>query len=221
MKVMNIICDKCVSEGLKFCATNITSPAQYIEGSSSADIWIVGLNPKSKIGTIEERSQQEFENWRPSSENDPKSKDSYFFNFKKVSPKLYSNWQSSQSRVSHTDLVKCFSSTFPPENADAEIIIENCQSYLLQQLQQYQPKIVICNGSPVCRIIKSWFPPITQDLGNVDITTSYQATMTLNNGQTHSFWIVLSGFIGRIDDMNKRRLGKEIEEICKQENIVL
>jgi hypothetical protein len=211
---MNIICDKCVSEGLKFCATNITSPAQYIEGSSSADIWIVGLNPKSPIGSVEQRTVSDFTQLDPDCH-------SYFRDFKKVSSKFYTNWKSHSSRIAHTDLVKCFSSTFPPENADAEIIIENCQSYLLQQLQQYQPKIVICNGSPVCRIIKSWFPPITQDIGNIDITTSYQATMTLNNGQTHIFWIVLSGFIGRIDDMNKRRLGKEIEEICKQENIVL
>jgi hypothetical protein len=59
-----------------------------------------------------------------------------------------------------------------------------------------------------------FFPPQTNE--SLEILTSYKTTY-----EEHSFWIVLSGFIGRIDDRNKRRLGKEIEHILDIEKIFL
>ena len=61
-----------------------------------------------------------------------------------------------------------------------------------------------------------FFPP--KNGTDLKFVTSYKTQVELENG-IHEFWIVLSGFIGRIDDRNKRRLGKEIEEIIETENI--
>ena len=72
--------------------------------------------------------------------------------------------------------------------------------------------MIICNGSPVCWEIIRIFPP--KQNYELDCLTSYCAK--INN---HNFWIVLSGFIGRIDNRNKRRLGIEIEQIIEKENI--
>jgi uracil-DNA glycosylase len=161
---MRLTCDKCSNFGLGFYSTNI-QPHEYIEGKSNADIWIIGLNPKGSVGNIEQRTVADFENFDPDCH-------SYFHDFRKVSQRLYRNWKSEKSRIAHTDLVKCFSPSFPPQIINdykkkaikVETIIQNCKIHLLLQLNKSRPKVVICNGS------------------NVE----------------HSFWVVLSGFIGRI-----------------------
>ena len=199
-------CDRCSSFGLSFYADNIF-PQEYLEGKQSADIWIVGLNPKAEIGNVEKRTREQFEAFDPDCHP-------YFHDFKKVSSKLYDNWKSKNSKVAHTDLVKCFSLSFPPTHKliDKIKIVNNCKVYLLDQIQNGKPKIIICNGSDVCSEIITFFPPNTNEPLNT--LTSYKTIY-----KEHSFWIVLSGFIGRIDDRNKRRLGKEIEHILELENI--
>ncbi|MGB6037489.1 MAG: hypothetical protein WBG42_14535, partial [Cryomorphaceae bacterium] len=97
---MNPICTKCQTHGLSFYANHI-KPHQYIEGNPNADIWIIGLNPKNEIGTVETRTLQDFKDFDPDCHP-------YFSDFKKVSPKLYQNWKSNNSAIAHTDLVKCF-----------------------------------------------------------------------------------------------------------------
>ncbi|MGB6034670.1 MAG: hypothetical protein WBG42_00280, partial [Cryomorphaceae bacterium] len=98
-------------------------------------------------------------------------------------------------------------------------IVNNCSEHLLNQLIAGKPKLLICNGSTVCWEIMRLFPP---HLENHDpkTLTSYRASQTID-GSDHHFWIVLSGFIGRIDDRNKRRLGMEVEEILEREGIEL
>jgi hypothetical protein len=64
------------------------------------------------------------------------------------------------------------------------------------------------------------FPPKT-DIIDIKSLTSYKTDVEFSNGSKHQFWVVLSGFIGRIDDWSKRRLGKEIEKIFDVENIEL
>jgi uracil-DNA glycosylase len=213
---VRLACDKCAKHGLGFYATHI-SPADYIEGRHDADVWIIGLNPKGDIGVEEKRTIQDFDNFSPSSH-------SYFKDFSKVSRKLYDNFNSANSRVAHTDLIKCFSPSFPPvvqQNGqqkipNVELVIKNCIEHLMEQLRRHTPKIIICNGSPVSREILKVFPPPATE--NWNTITSYQADLP---GTDHKFWIVLSGFIGRIDDRNKRRLGMEIEQILTQEKIEL
>jgi len=201
-------CDRCSSLGLSFHAENIY-PYEYLEGKPTADIWIVGLNPKGEIGGINKRTKEDFISFDPDCH-------SYFHDFKKVSKKLYSNWKSQDSKVAHTDLVKCASPSFPATGKylDQEAIVKNCKVHLLEQIKRGKPKVIICNGSVVCREMINFFPPETTEPTNT--LTSYKAVY-----EGHSFWIVLSGFIGRIDDRNKRRLGKEIEQILDLEKIVL
>jgi len=203
-------CDKCKNYGLEFRSTQKISPIDFIDGNVNADIWIVGLNPKNKIGHIEERSLNDFINFNPNGH-------SYFRDFRKVSEKLYTNWERQDRNIAHTDLVKCFSETFPPENEEKKKnnqkdIVDNCVGFLKEQILTNKPKLIICNGSPVCREIIRIFPP--QQATDLDSLTSYCA-----NIENHNFWIVLSGFIGRIDNRNKRRLGMEIEQIIEKENI--
>lgn len=203
-------CDKCKAYGLEFRAKRDISPVNVIDGNVNADILIVGLSPKGKIGHIEERSLSDFVDFNPNGH-------SYFRDFRKVSEKLYLNWEKQNRNIAHTDLVKCFSETFPPENetqkkVSQRIIVDNCVGFLKKQILAIKPKIIICNGSAVCWEMIRMIPP--KQLKNLDSLTSY--CVEIDN---HKFWVVLSGFIGRIDNRNKRRLGMEIEKIIEQESI--
>ena len=216
---MDLVCDKCKEFGLGFYAEYI-KPEQYIEGNPNAEIWIVGLNPKAEIGNFEYRTIEDFKNFNPSSHP-------YFSDFKKVSNKLYENWISNKSIVAHTDLIKCFSKSFPPKveingklkSVKINKVVDKCIVHLYNQIKKSKPKIIICNGSIVSWELIRLFPPETS-AADLKTLTSYKATINIDNIK-HQVWIVLSGFIGRIDDRNKRRLGKEIENILIEENIVL
>ncbi len=203
-------CDKCKNYGFEFRSRHNISPIDFIDGNVNADIWIIGLNPKNKVGHIEERSLNDFKLFNPNGHP-------YFRDFKKVSERLYKNWERQDRNIAHTDLVKCFSETFPPKNIEnvknnQRHIVDNCVGFLKKQILISKPKMIICNGSPVCREIIRMFPP-NQNY-DLDCLTSY-----CTNIDNHKFWIVLSGFIGRIDNRNKRRLGMEIEQIIEKEKI--
>mgnify|MGYP006444389983 CR=1 FL=1 len=209
---IHITCNKCKNYGLKFRTKHNVSPVDAIDGNPDADIWIIGLNPKGKVGHIEERSLTDFKLFNP--DGPP-----YFRDFRKVSEKLYKNWQRKDSNIAHVDIVKCFSDTFPPKSTDKRNsnqwrIIDNCIDYLKIQIMTHKPKMIICNGSPVSRIIMSLLPP--PQINDLERLTSY-----CTNVDNHNFWIVLSGFIKRIDNRNKRRLGMEIEQIIEKENLLL
>jgi uracil-DNA glycosylase len=208
---MNLVCHKGAKHGLSFRSEHI-APEEYIEGNPRADILIVGLNPKGELGKVEGRTKSDFENFDPDCHP-------YFADFRKVSEVLYQNWKSRNSLVAHTDLVKCFSHSFPPKtlerqrgNAKNEIV-GNCVGYLKRQIEVIKPKVIVCNGSTVCWEMLRLFPPQLESYDPKTLT-SYQASHKVA-GLSHDFWVVLSGFIGRIDDRNKRRLGVEIEGILR------
>ena len=149
---MPITCDSCKDYGLSFYSTKGILPINYIEGRSDSKIWIVGLNPSGELHSSnnqENRTLEEFENFHPDDKN---KKHKYFHDFKKVSLPLYKNYQSKEmSIVAHTDLVKCFSKTFPPffgkkENRNKAIsaIIKNCYEHLEKQIRIHQPQMIIC-----------------------------------------------------------------------------
>lgn len=203
-------CDKCKNYGFEFRSKHNIYPINFIDGNVDADIWIIGLNPKNKVGHVEERNLNDFKLFNPNGHP-------YFRDFRKVSEILYKNWECQDRNIAHTDLVKCFSDTFPPKNGDngknnQRHIVDNCIEFLKKQILTSKPKMIICNGSPVCLEMIRIFPP--QQNYDLDCLTSYCA-----NIDNHNFWIVLSGFIGRIDNRNKRRLGMEIEQIIEKENI--
>lgn len=205
-----IKCNTCRSQGLSLQFKSSTiGPEDYIEGNHSSPVWIIGLNPKGSIGIEEYRTVKELQNFSP-------EQHSYFKKFRKVSAILYENWNSKLSKVAHTDIVKCFAPQFPPIIDDVPLdvtqIIKNCSGYLLKQINTYKPQIIVCNGSQVCKEMIKHFPPKS---GEPPLHTSYKA-----ESNEHKFWIILSGFIGRIDDRNKRRLGQEIERIAKEEKIL-
>ncbi len=108
-KKIHVTCDKCKHYGLEFRSSHQLSPVDAIDGNVDADIWIIGLNPKNKPGHIEERSVNEFSAFNP--DGHP-----YLRAFRKVSEKLYKNWTRPEKNIAHTDLVKCFSDSFPPGN---------------------------------------------------------------------------------------------------------
>ena len=195
-------CDKCKDVGLEF--HRAYKPAEFIEGKPSSDIWIVGLNPAAETGwtdqgrTTDELSKafDDLDNVHP-----------YFKNFRKVSPTLFGMF-GKESGVAHTDIVKCSSKCWPPKTAKgkkARTVIQNCKQYLFEQIESYQPKMIICNGAPVSHQINEILP--------VDkwlTETAYQSTIFGQN-----IVVVLSGFIGRMDNFSKRRLGYEIESLLK------
>lgn len=202
---MNIICNKCEQFGFTFKAEHLNSPKEFWEGPKDAKILIVGLNPKNDPNRVEERTINEMEFLDP--ESHP-----YFRDLKNVSKNLYDNWSSDSSIVAHTDLVKCSSYHFPPKINDitlnkksVQLIINSCSSYLIEQIKRSNVEMIICNGAPVSKMIRSIFPP-----QNNDHITSY-------NYQLHdrNIKIILSGFIGRIDNHNRRRLGQEIESFIE------
>ncbi|GFP27095.1 hypothetical protein HKBW3S33_00507 [Candidatus Hakubella thermalkaliphila] len=196
---MNFECSKCKNYGLKYSRKYM--PSDFLEGKRDSPIWIIGLNPKGNLEKNDERDVTELENCF---EGDIHP---YFHDFKKVSKKLY-NLFGKERGVAHTDIVKCFSNEFPPKNCkrkEAQIIISNCKGYLEEQINKYFPKIIICNGSPVCKIIKRVIKP------QIDYITSY-----VGNFDEKEIAVILSGFIGRLDDYAKLRLGKEIESYIER-----
>ncbi len=214
MSQLNVIttCDRCAKFGLCYQTTSNSTPEDYIWGNPFAEVWIIGLNPKlGSAPQIITETKQDFANFKPENSHP------YFDDFKKVSSILYNNFQNSNN-VAHTDLLKCASENFPPtkKRKDNETIIANCFYYLEQQIDTYKPKVIICNGSPVSwEFFKKFNPPTQNSWKEI---TSYKTT---RESGKHNFWIIASGFIGRIDDWSKRRLGIEIEKICADENIQL
>jgi len=203
-------CNKCKSYGLKFRSNQNIKPIDAIAGNADADIWIIRLNPKNKIGQIEERSLEDINSLDPNSHP-------YFRDFNKVSEKLYKNWEKEDSNIAHVDIVKCFLDFFPPKSSSDLItpqrqITNNCGEYLKDQLLTHKPKIIICNGTQVSWEMMRYFPP--KDHLDFDTLTSYQSRIF-----DYKPWIVLSGFISRVDNRNRRRLGMEIEQIIEKENV--
>jgi len=185
-------------------------PEEFLAGRKNSQIWIIGLNPK-KMGE---------EQYKLDMLRDVANLESYFNNpgihpyfndFKKVSPILYS-MLGKDGGVASTDIVKCFSETFPPHNAkgrQVKKIIHNCQPFLEHQISEMKPKLIVCNGADVCDVIKKIVVPIQ------DRKTSYIGAFGEN-----TISVVLSGFIGRIDHYSKRRLGIEIESYMKELAII-
>jgi len=191
---MTYICSKCKSYGLSY--DRKYEPSDFLEGKRNSLIWIVGLNPKGPLGENDKREAKELEDYFEGAIHP------YFYDFRKVSRKLYELFGGYKG-VAHTDMIKCYSNEFPPKNCtgkDAQIIINNCREYLEKQLKEQLPKIILCNGAPVCNIIKDVIKP------NTDPVTSYIGSFDGNE-----IAVILSGFIGRLDNYAKLRLGTEIE----------
>lgn len=210
-----VTCEKCLKHGLCFKTTYGLKPNEYLLGNADARVWLIGLNPKLEEEEFIERGTAE-----SLSSFTPVNSHSYFDDYKKVSEKLYNAFQN-KKLVAHTDLVKCASKKFPPtvKKKDSDSIINNCKQHLIDQIIAHKPKIIVCNGSATSWAMLGLFNPKVE-AGDWRSITSYEAEISTNNAVV-TFWVILSGFIGRIDDRNKRRLGREIEQIALKEGVEL
>lgn len=193
-------CRKCEAYGLTF--RRDYPPEEFLEGSSDAKVWIVGLNP-----AVEPRPEAT----APAAAFGDLSKiHSYFRDFAIVSPRVFEGL-GRKAGTAHTDLVKCASNSWPPQGvkgSDRAKIIANCETFLLDQIRKHRPSVIICNGAEASAAIKRALPPSAKL--SLDATSYF----TLIDGSRIA--IVLSGFIGRIDHYSKRRLGREIESLLDE-----
>jgi uracil-DNA glycosylase len=190
------ICNRCENNSLTFKSPHY-SPEEYFEGNPKAKVWIIGLNPKLDDDK-KKHTDQKKKDLREYFKNNGKTIHSYFKTFKKVSEQLFDMF--GKDEAAHTDIVKCATNSFNVR----KVVIKNCQPYLIEQIKKYQPDLIICNGTAVCETIKSIVKP-KKELNGLE--TSYVGSI-----DNYKVRVVLSGFIGRIDNYARRRLGKEIEQ---------
>ena len=190
------ICNRCENNSLTFKSPHY-SPEEYFEGNPKAKVWIIGLNPKLDDDK-KKHTDQKKKDLREYFKNNGKTIHSYFKTFKKVSEQLFDMF--GKDEAAHTDIVKCATNSFNVGKA----VIKNCQPYLIEQIKKYQPDLIICNGAAVCETVKSIVKP-KKELNGLE--TSYVGSI-----DNYKVRVVLSGFIGRIDNYARRRLGKEIEQ---------
>ncbi len=189
-------CTKCLKHGFHF--ERQYRPEDFLEGKPSSLIWVVGLNPKTEEGNSDSRTKAELESYFVPGQEFY----SYFRDFKSVSRVVFEGF-GQEKGTAHTDIVKCGSQRFPTGKVGDELV-KCCGEYLRNQINTHTPRLVVCNGSPVSRYVKSILPP------NEDPTNTETSYWTKVNDV--DVCIVLSGFIGRIDNFARRRLGVEIEE---------
>jgi hypothetical protein len=198
-----IECTRCKSSGLEY--KRHYRPEEFLWGRPDSLVWVIGLNPKTRNGVNNDsRTAQELVHWPDNLET--VKGDSFYNDYNLVSPRLFSLFGKPKG-AAHTDLVKCYSENFPPKGMSGrgvKEIIDNCSEYLRKQIEVLQPRIIICNGAPVCKEIGRLYRP-SQSLDRR--LTSYKASVA-----EREIAIVLSGFIGRIDNYAKRRLGVEIDK---------
>lgn len=192
-------CTKCHEFGMNF--KRGYQPVDFIEGKKDSNVWIVGINPANDQSWVDNRTAKDLEEYF----DDLNSIHGYFNDFKSVSESVFERF-GKNGGTAHTDLVKCSSKSFPPETAKgkrAVAVISNCKGFLIDQIKTHKPKIIVCNGAEVSKFMLDFLPPPS---GHKKGQTSYWS-----NIDGFNICVVLSGFIGRIDNYAKRRLGIEIE----------
>ena len=130
---------------------------------------------------------------------------SYHFDFRTVPARVFDAFGKAGG-TAHTDLIKCSIKGWPPPGTtsrDRKQIIKNCEVYLIKQICELKPAMIICNGAEVSTVVKTMLPPPSD--------APATATSYFSRIETHRVRVVLSGFIGRIDNYAKWRLGREIE----------
>lgn len=197
-------CHTCKKHGLRF--KRKYKPVEFIEGKKDSIVWIVGLNPSAEQDWVDDRTTTDLEKYF----DDLNTIHGYFKDFKSVSESVFDNFGKDQG-AAHTDIVKCSSKSFPPETAKGRKsadVINNCKGFLKEQIKKHKPKIIVCNGAEVSRFMLDFLPPPST---HTKAQTSYWSTI-----EDIKICVVLSGFIGRIDNYAKRRLGIEIEERLRE-----
>ena len=192
-------CEKCKDLGFGRIPHKGLVP-EFMVGNFEAKIWVVGLNPKLRKGHEGIRDH-----------NDSKDFDSYFKSirnfdfdspyFKRIKDHVFlEDWEWGDG-VAHVDLVKCASRGIDKSFEKAK---DNCGDYLERQIKLLKPKLIIANGVPVSK----WFKSRKEQKK----VTNTSILLKFNGFET---FVVLSGFIGRMDRCSMARLREDIKRIKK------
>jgi len=217
MGKMGEFCKDCPAGGADMgCAQlryrpKTVSPDQWIEGHPDSPIWIIGLNPKTTENPDQDMDLNLVQLREGFSKRVKRTDECkgvpYFQDFAKVSRTLF-DALGAKGGVAHTDIVKCDSTEWPPKGISSpniDKIEKTCAQYLENQIRTYKPKLLICNGSSVSAYIKAM-------LGHEDKSVEDVETHFESRKYGEPMLVILSGFIGRIDNYSKRRLGRDIEQ---------
>lgn len=187
-------CNRCTDHGFIF--ERNYAPEDFIEGALDSRVWIVGLNPKDEGTGPDLRHPADL-----AAHFSEGPLHSYFADFQTASELLFAGLGQPLG-TAHTDIVKCASKSFPKGKVGSAML-RNCSPVLAEQLRRHRPRIVVCNGTQVSRFVKALLkPPATFTSNETSYWTEFEGQRVC---------VVLSGYIGRIDNYSKRRLGAEIE----------
>ena len=167
----------------------------FMEGNFGGKIWVVGLNPKlEREGEVLNDFDSYITKWQNSEFRHPF--------FKKVQF-IFPEGVKWGRDVAHVDLVKCATKGI---NKDFGKLVSKCGHFLKRQIRAAKPKLIIADGIPVCQWFKNqkWGEAKQND---TSILFSFDDFETL---------VVLSGFIGRIDQYSKARLKQEFQRAIEE-----
>ena len=208
-------CRKCEKYGLSFLRHY--KPTEYAEGNPESDIWLIGLNPKGDRSTKDKRTTSQLRAYFMQD-----AIDSTFESFIGVSERLYMRMRSAGKGVCHTDLFKCYSEGSVWKVREEWVnnvreICENCSEHLSAQIDRHSSsiKMILCNGTKVVSAVKKTLIACGFVRVNDQFTSAEYARDDLH------LFVINSGFIGRIDNFAKRRLGMEIEQIAEKAGVQL
>src|SRR4030042_3719771 len=173
----------------------------FLQGNPQSKIWVIGLNPHTE-DSIAKRPDK-FEDYIVDMREyfAAGNVHSYFKDFRYV---LGPNWKKEfHESVATLDLVKCASAGY---NKFVKAAEQQCGGFLERQIEVFKPELIICNGAPVC----NWFRR------NCDIRDQGITATSVRPLGRHAFTVVFSGFIGRIDNYARLRLGREVAELRKR-----
>lgn len=205
------VCNKCQAWGLSFKGDY--KPEQFLEGKTSSKVWIVGLNPHSEVDTYADKTPEDLANFICKGESYLEA--DYFQKIKAVSEKLH-RMIGKENGCASTDIVKCFSMTWPPRKEELPNISrfskgkveETCGEYLRNQIKLLKPLILVCNGESACRALQKLVKPTEKKLFPIG---EWMTTYYVGEVEEHQVVVILAGFWGRVDNRAKRRIGLEIE----------
>ncbi|WP_431490263.1 hypothetical protein [Lewinella sp.] len=168
------------------------SPEEYLWGLKSSKLLYIGVNPYSKkIGYNDTYSLSILEKGP--------GLNSYFSVLKKWIPNLHDDI-GLEGGVAHTDLVRCYSSTFPlkwMKIKDFDLVFRNCRTYLRGQIEEMSKinlKFIIVSGRHPCwHVLDMFFPEIIEK-NKIDLKVLQKE---LNGSQLN--FVFLRQFMGRND----------------------
>lgn len=191
-------CETCKDLGVNRTPDKGLVP-EFMVGNFKAKYWVVGLNPKlrkRKEGIMDPNDSKKFESYFKRSYN---FDDFDYGYFKRIKDHVFlEDWEWGRV-VAHVDLVKCASSEIDKSFEKAK---DNCCDYLERQIKLLKPKLIIANGIAVSK----WFKSRKEQKK----VTNASILLKFNGFET---FVVLSGFIGRMDRCSMARLREDLKRI--------